>query len=115
MILKENVVSWRKKVANEVVLRRVGQQRSLLAELRKGQMNFLGHVLRNEKIEHLCLTGMMEGRRARGRQRVKYLDTILEDMGGGMTRNQLLELARDREMETKYRPCLRHSILCRLL
>ena len=66
-------------------------------ELRKRQMNFLGQVLRNEKIEHLCLTGMMEGRRARGRQRVKYLDTILEDMGGGMTRNQLLQLARDRE------------------
>ena len=90
-------VSWRDRVTNEEVLRRVGQQRSLLAELRKRQMSFLGHVLRNEKIEHLCLTGMMKGRRARGRQRVKYLDTILEDMGGGMTRNQLLQLARDRE------------------
>ena len=90
-------VSWRDRVTNEEVLRRVGQQRTLLAELRKRQMNFLGHVLRNEKVEHLCLTGMIEGRRARGRQRVKYLDTIVEELGGRMTTNQLLQLARDRE------------------
>ena len=90
-------VSWRDRVTNEEVLRRVGQQRTLLAELRKRQMNFLGHVLRNEKVEHLCLTGMIEGRRARGRQRVKYLDSIVEELGGRMTTNQLLQLARDRE------------------
>ena len=83
-------------MTNEVLLR-VGQRRSLLAELRGRQMNFLGHVIRDEKMEHLCLSGMLEGRRARGRQRVKYLDTIVEDLGGRMTTNQLLQLARDRE------------------
>ena len=90
-------VSWRDRVTNEEILVRVGQCRSLLGEIRKRQMDFLGHVLRREKIEHLCLTGMFEGRRARGRPRVKYLDTIIEDMGGGMTANEMVQLARDRE------------------
>ena len=90
-------VSWRDRVTNEEVLLRVGQRRSLLAELRRRQMSFLGHVIRNEKMEHLCLSGMIEGRRARGRQRIKYMDTIVEDLGRGMTTNQLLQLARDRE------------------
>ena len=90
-------VSWRDRMTNEEVLVRVGQRRSLLGEIRKRQMDFLGHVLRGEKIEHLCITGMFEGRRARGRQRVKYLDTIVEDLGGGITTNELVQLARDRE------------------
>ena len=90
-------VSWRDRVTNGEVLERVGQQRSLLGELRKRQMSFLGHVIRGEKLEHLCLTGMIEGRRARGRQRIKYLDTIVEDLEGRMTANQLIQSARDRE------------------
>ena len=50
-------VSWMDRVTNEEVLARVGRQRALLRELRGRQMNFLGHVIRSEKIEHLCLTG----------------------------------------------------------
>ena len=90
-------ISWRDRVTNREVLERVGQQRSLLGELRRRQMSFLGHVIRGEKLEHLCLTGMMEGRRARGRQRVKYPDTIVEDLEGGMTANQIVTAARDRD------------------
>ena len=37
------------------------------------------------------------GGRARERQRVKYLDAILEDLEGDFTANQLIQLARDRE------------------
>ena len=48
-------------MTNEEVLARVGQRRALLGELRGRQMNFLGHRIRSEMIEHLCLTGRMEG------------------------------------------------------
>ena len=37
------------------------------------QMKFLGHVIRKEKLEHLCLTGLIPGKTARGRQRQTYL------------------------------------------
>ena len=62
-------------------------------------MNFLGHVGRSKKIGHLCLTGRNEDRggRARGRQRVKYLGAILEDLEGDLTANWLIQPARDRE------------------
>ena len=89
-------ISWTNRITNEEVLRRIGMQRTLVKEIRKRQLNFLGHILRKEKIEHLCLTGKIEGRRARGRQRKKYLDSILEDIGENLTANQLIQLARDR-------------------
>ena len=61
-------------------------------------MNFLGHVIRSKKIGHLCLTGRNEDRGGgRGRDRVKYLDAILEDLEGDSTANRLIRLARDRE------------------
>ena len=89
-------ISWTDRVTNEEVLRRVGQQRTLIRVIRKRQMEFLGHIIRREKIEHLCLTGMIEGRRSRGRQRKKYLDSILEDMEENITAGQLIQRARDR-------------------
>ena len=39
--------------------------------IRKRQANFLGYVMREEKLEHLETTGMMEGKCSRGKQRGK--------------------------------------------
>ena len=89
-------ISWRDRVTNEDVLARIGMQRSLIKEIRKRQMNFLGHIIRSEKIEHLCLTGRIEGRRARGRQRMKYMDSLVGDLGEEYTANQVVQAARDR-------------------
>ncbi len=68
-------------------------------------MEFLGHVIRREKIEHLCLTGMIEGRRSRGRQRKKFLDSILDDIEENITGGQLVQMARDR---TRWRRMTAH-------
>ena len=54
------------------------ETRGLIKQLRERQLRFLGHVLRRKQIEHLSLTGMIEGTRARGRQRQKYLDTLIQ-------------------------------------
>ena len=90
-------ISWVDRVTNEEVLERVGQGRALLGTIKRRQMEFLGHIIRREKLEHLCLTGMIEGRRARGRQRRKFLDAIMEDLGGDVTVGQLVQTARCRE------------------
>ena len=42
---------------------------------------------------------MFEGRR--GRQKIKYLDVIVEDLEGGMIENQLMHLAGDREVSRR--------------
>ena len=62
-------ISWRAKKSNESVLRQTG----LLKSIKIRQMRFLGHVIRKEKLEHQSLTGLIPGKRARGRQRQTYL------------------------------------------
>ena len=67
-------VSWTKHVSNEEILRRVGNPDRLMDVIRDRQLRFLGHVIREDGVEKLVLTGKIEGKRDRGRQRLKYLD-----------------------------------------
>ena len=60
-------------------------------------MRFVGHIVRREELEHLSLTGKIEGRRPRGRPRQKYLDGLVRWTGGRMSAVQLLQTARNRE------------------
>ena len=64
--------------------------------IRKWQLQFLGHVLREDGLENLCLTGKIEGKRARGRQREKYMDGLRRVTGGERTSVELIHLARNR-------------------
>ena len=66
-------ISWRAKKPNENVLRQIGHNTELLKSIEMRQMKFLGHVIRKEKLEYLSLTGLIPGKRARGRQRQTYL------------------------------------------
>lgn len=72
-------ISWTTKTTNEAVLRQINQKRNLLQNIRCRQAGFLGHVMRKGKLEHLSLTGKIEGKRARGRQRKKYLEQLKGD------------------------------------
>ena len=61
-------VSWKDRETNESVLQRAGLGRQLLAEVKKIQMKFFGHLIRKDGIENLVVTGKIEGKRAQGRQ-----------------------------------------------
>ena len=50
--------------------------RSLVNEIRKRQATFFGHVMRKKEAEHLVTTGKTDGKRSRGRQREKMLDSM---------------------------------------
>ena len=69
-------IPWTKKVRNDTVLQRAGTTRELMRTIVTRQVRFLGHVLRKGQLEHLVLTGKVEGRRARGRQRMTYLQWL---------------------------------------
>ena len=56
-------------VTNEEVCRRMNIKQSLLVDIVRRQMSFLGHVLRKQEMEHLVVGGCVDGKRARGRQR----------------------------------------------
>ena len=86
----------RKKKSNEVVLAEVGVGRSLIKTIRKRQMQFLGHLNRHKGLEHLSLTGKIEGNRDRGRPRVTYLESRIRWVTG-KDQNNVVFLERPRE------------------
>ena len=74
-------IPWTARRTNQEVLRMAGVTRELMTVIRRRQIGFLGHILRGSRLEKDCLLGMVEGRRARGRQRTKYTDGIKELIG----------------------------------
>jgi len=66
-------VSWVGKVSNAEVLRRAGVQQDLVLKIIHRQISFIGHVLRKGQLEEAALTGRIQGKRARGRQRGSLL------------------------------------------
>ena len=89
-------VSWVDRVSNEIVLQRVGAGRELLKCIRKRQLRFLGHVMREEQLESVCLTGKIEGRRGRGRPRIKFVDGLARAAGTNLPPARMLQLTRSR-------------------
>lgn len=71
-------VSWTDKKSNTEILRMMGTERNLLATIAKRQMSFFGHIMRKEGLENLAVTGRVEGKRSRGRQRTTYVDRLRE-------------------------------------
>ena len=84
------------KKSNENVLRQIDHHTSLLKSIKIGQMRFLGRAIRKEKLEHLSLTGLIPGKRARGRQRQTYMQQF------GKSQITLIHDAYDRKVWKGY-------------
>ena len=67
-------VSWTERRTNEEILEMADVEREIISTIKKRQMRFLGHVMRRNGLENLCITGKLEGRKPRGRPHFKYLD-----------------------------------------
>ena len=62
----------------------------------KLQLQYFGHLVQRAKsLEKTLMLGKIEGRRRRGRQRMKWLDGIMDSVGMGL--GGLQELVMDRE------------------
>ena len=68
---------WMTKKSNDTVLKEAHTSRALVNKIRTRQTTFFGHVMRREKLEHLITTGMMEGKRSRGKKREKMTDGLV--------------------------------------
>ena len=69
-------ISWTNNVSNKDVLIRAKCKRTLIETTRKKQLEFLGHLCRKKGLEHQLLTGGIEGKRDRGKQRTTYIDSL---------------------------------------
>ena len=90
-------ISWTDKISNERVLTIANVKRKLLQTIKNRNRTFLGHVIRRKGIENLSLTGKVEGKRARGRQRMTYLNNIKE-WTNRTNGNELIQACQDREV-----------------
>ena len=66
-------ISWTQNLSNERALKICSVERCLLKSLRRRQLQFVGHVMRKHELEHLSLTGKIDGSRARERQRETFM------------------------------------------
>ena len=96
-INKYYIVPWTAKITNEECLRRMGETRKLIKNMRKRQSTFFGHVMRRGGIENILTAGKIEGIRTRGRPREKILDSLTKWHGGRSTA-EIIACTRDRGM-----------------
>ena len=87
-------VPWTARRSNQSILKEISPEYSL-KEL-KLKFQYFGHLMRRtDSLEKTLMLGKIEGRKRRGRQRIRWLDGIIDSVD--MSLRKLQEIVKNRE------------------